>query len=63
MFSEDPVLICDRPLPNEPVVKIMFQKKAIKAIYAKRTYAFIRNHYKKCPDEKVQTGKWWSCLF
>ena len=63
MFSEDTILKYDRPLQNEPFLKVRIQQKAVKAIYTKGTYAEIRNHCKKYPDEKLQTGKWWEYLF
>ena len=64
MFTEDPILIYDRLLQNEAFLNSGFKKKALNAIY-KGTFAGIRSNYRKFYKEKVrlQTGKWWRCLF
>ena len=62
IFSIDQIWICDRLLQNERFLKFRIQQKAIKAIY-KRPYKDIHSNYKKYPDEKLQTGQWWRCLF
>ena len=62
MVSVDPILIYDSLLQNEPFFHSGSKKEALNVV-CKGTYAGIRS-YMKCVDEKkVQTGKWWRCLF
>ena len=65
MFSEDPILIYDSLLQNEPFFNSGLNKEVLKRC-CKGTYAGIRSTYKKFAGEKVrylQTGKWWNELF
>ena len=63
MLSEDEILIYDGVLQNDPFLNSGFNKEALKAT-SKGTYAGIRNSYGKFNEKvRLQTGKWWRCLF
>ena len=63
MFSEDKSLIYDRILQNDPFFNSGFNKQLLNA-FGKGTYAGIRNNYRKLNEKvRLQTDKWWRCLF